>query len=147
MEIQLNKNFEEYKGDFFKGLSAKQTAIGALAAAAGVGGFCLGTLVLGLPATAGVYLALPLCLAVALMGFGRKKGIPLPEYYKGRLGLKKNGQYVYAARSAVDEEKMDEGAPAASGEERPARNKKKEKAKGEARLAPAFLTLPGGDEE
>lgn len=80
MQIPVNKNIDNYKDDFFKGLTMKQTLFAGLTLAVGVGIFAILNLVLHLDATLSIYLSVPFCIPVAAIGFLRPHGMSLNEY-------------------------------------------------------------------
>ena len=59
MQIPVNKNIDNYKDDFFKGLTMKQTLFAGLTLAVGVGVFVILNMVLHVYATLAIYLAVP----------------------------------------------------------------------------------------
>ena len=82
MQFPVNRNIDNYKDDFFKGLTFKQTMFAGLTLAVGVGVFVLLNMVLHLEATVSIYLAVPFCVPIAALGFLRPHGMSLFEYYR-----------------------------------------------------------------
>lgn len=88
MRIPVNKNIDNYKDDFFKGLTLKQTLYAALTLATGVGVFAILNMALHLEATVSIYLSVPFCVPVAALGFLKPHGMSLSEYRKKKKQMK-----------------------------------------------------------
>lgn len=94
MTIRVNKNVDEYRDDFWKGLSLAQTGILLLALLAGVGGFLLGYYVLLLPVNVSLYCAFPTAFPVAAMLL-RHHGMSPLEWVQKKRKLKETPCYLY----------------------------------------------------
>lgn len=81
MQIPVNKNLDEYKDDFYKGLTLKQTVLSVLTVIIGTGIFLLLYLICGIGQTIALYLAVLAALPVAASGFLKIHGLSLPEYF------------------------------------------------------------------
>lgn len=90
MQIPVNKNIDNYKDDFFKGLTMKQTLFAGLTLAVGVGVFAILNMVLHFDATLSIYLAVPFCVPIAALGFLRPHGMSLFEYRRKKKEMKAN---------------------------------------------------------
>ena len=106
MQIPVNKNLDDYKDDVFKGLTLRQAAMAALTVASGILGFAIGHFLLGLPQEASLYCAFPLAFPVAAAGFGRIRGLSIPEYIKRKQAIRRAPVYTY--RPAMLEEGKEE---------------------------------------
>lgn len=82
MQIPVNKNLDEYKDDFYKGLTLKQTVLSILTVIVGTGIFLLLYLICGIGQTMALYLAVLAALPVAASGFLKVHGLSLPEYFR-----------------------------------------------------------------
>lgn len=101
MEIDVNKNIEEYRDDFFHGLSKKQTLTAAVTITLG-SAIILGlTYGAGLPLMSAAYIAIPFSVPVALLGFMRINGMTLPVYLKRMMLVRKSKPYIYEAEEAL----------------------------------------------
>lgn len=95
MQIPVNKNIDEYKDDFFKGLSLQQTAMCAAAVLTGTAAFLTANLVLALPQTVSLYAALPFALPFAAAGFLRIHGMSPVRYFRLKQQTKENPVYYF----------------------------------------------------
>lgn len=93
MKIPVNKNMDEYKDDFFKGLTLRQTAAAALTLVVGIGVFFLCNAI-GIPQELSLYLAMPLAFAVGASGFLEIYGMPPLQYIRKRLRVMRHPLYV-----------------------------------------------------
>ncbi len=113
MQIPVNKDLDDYKEDFFKGLTLRQTVMAALTVAAGIGAFVLFYFVVRLPQTIALYLIFPFAVPVALAGFMKIDGKTPYEYLKMRLRVTSNPVYTFKPISfSVLEEQENEKAEA-----------------------------------
>ncbi|MCD7956775.1 MAG: PrgI family protein [Lachnospiraceae bacterium] len=95
MQIPVNKDINEYKDDFFKGMTLKQTVMCALTLGVGAGCYFLCNGMLGLPQTISLYLVFPAALPFAAAGFLKIDGLPPLEYLKRRRAVTKRAVYRY----------------------------------------------------
>ena len=95
MVIYVNKNIDDYKDDFFKGLTFKQTVISGIAVTTGVCMFLLLHLGLRLPQSLSLYLTLPVVFPLAAAGFVRIHGMNLMQYFRQRKKVRGNHTFVY----------------------------------------------------
>lgn len=93
MQIPVNKNLDEYKDDFYKGLTLKQTVLSVLTVAVGTGVFLLLHSICGMGQTAALYLAILAALPFAASGFLKVHGMSLPEYFRRKREV--TGQVIY----------------------------------------------------
>lgn len=94
MKIPVNKNIDEYKDDFFKGLTLRQTAAAALTLAVGIGVFFVCDIILGIPQGIALYLAMPLAFVTGASGFLEIYGMTPLQYIRKRLRIMRNPLYV-----------------------------------------------------
>lgn len=93
MQIPVNKNLDEYKDDFYKGLTLKQTVLSVLTVVVGTGMFLLLHSICGIGQTAALYLAVLAALPFAASGFLKVHGMALPEYFRRKREV--TGQVIY----------------------------------------------------
>lgn len=95
MQIPVNKDIDDYKDDFFKGMTLRQTTMCVLTLAVGIGCYFLCNSVLGLPQTVSLYLVFPAALPFAAVGFLKIDGMPPLEYLKRRREVTQTPLYRY----------------------------------------------------
>ncbi|MCC8051573.1 MAG: PrgI family protein [Clostridiales bacterium] len=95
MQIPVNKDIDEYKDDFFKGLTMRQTIVCAVTVAVGVCSFLLFSAVLRLPQTISLYLVFPVALPVAAVGLWKIDGLSPLEYLKRKRSVTRTPIYRY----------------------------------------------------
>ncbi|MCD7884276.1 MAG: PrgI family protein [Lachnospiraceae bacterium] len=95
MQIPVNKDIDDYKDDFFKGMTLRQTTMCVLTLAVGIGCYFLCNSVLGLPQTVSLYLVFPVALPFAAAGFLKIDGMPPLEYLKRRREVTQTPLYRY----------------------------------------------------
>ena len=93
MQIPVNKNLDEYKDDFYKGLTLKQTVLSVLTVSVGTGVFLVLYSICGMGQTAALYLAVLAALPLAASGFLKVHGMSLPEYFRRKREV--TGQVIY----------------------------------------------------
>lgn len=93
MQIPVNKNLDEYKDDFYKGLTLKQTVLSVLTVVVGTGMFLLLHSICGIGQTAALYLAVLAALPLAASGFLKVHGLSLSEYFRRKREV--TGQLIY----------------------------------------------------
>lgn len=102
MQISVNKNLDEYKDDFYKGLTLKQTVLSVLTVIVGTSIFLLLHLICGIGQTTALYLAVLAALPVAASGFLKVHGLSLPEYFHKKKAV--NRQTVFFFRPSLLQE-------------------------------------------
>lgn len=99
MNKPINQDIENYKDDFWKGLSLRECMYGAYALIAGtvvIGGAYY---LLGIPLIAAIYLAIPVVFPLGLTGFWKSKnGMTLPNYIKRLIEIRFAQPYVYKSQ-------------------------------------------------
>jgi len=95
VQIPVNKDIDDYKDDFFKGMTLRQTTMCVLTLAVGVGCYFLCNGVLRLPQTVSLYLVFPAALPFAAAGFVKIDGVSPFEYLKRRRAVTRRPLYRY----------------------------------------------------
>ncbi len=95
MMIQVNENIDEYREDFYKGLTLRQTLFSGGAVAAGAAVFLFLNIVIGLPQSIALYAALPAVFPIAAAGFLKIHGMTLAQYLKARRSVREYPVYYY----------------------------------------------------
>ena len=95
MMIQVNENIDEYREDFYKGLTLRQTLFAGSAVAVGAAAYLFLNIMIGLPQTAALYAALPVVFPIAAAGFLKIHGMTLSQYLKARKRVKENPVYYF----------------------------------------------------
>lgn len=96
MQIPVNKNMDEYKDDFFKGLTFKQTMICVAALGTGISVFLFFYLGMGIGQNLSVYLTLPVVFPIAASGFLKIGGMAPREYFRKKKAVKEMPVYFYS---------------------------------------------------
>lgn len=97
MQIPVNKNLDEYKDDFYKGLTLKQTVLSVLTITSGTGIFFVLYSLCHLDQTVSLYLSVPAALPFAVAGFLRIHGMSLWEYVRRKRLVMDRPVYVFQA--------------------------------------------------
>ena len=95
MMIQVNENIDEYREDFYKGLTLRQTLFSGGAVAAGAAAFLFLHIVIGLPQSIALYAALPAVFPIAAAGFLKIHGMTLTQYLKARRNVREHPVYYF----------------------------------------------------
>lgn len=82
LTIEINKDIEEFKDDFAKGLSLRECVYVVATVIAGAGTYLLSNKGAGIPSNISVYMTLAACAPVALCGFYKKNGMYFAEIIK-----------------------------------------------------------------
>ncbi len=94
MQIETNKNIDDYKDDFFKGLTLQQTVAAVAVLISAGGSFAVFYMVLGLPMSISIYAALPFSLPFAAAGFLKIHGISPYVYMKKKRAVQTHPVFV-----------------------------------------------------
>ena len=84
MLIPVNQNIDEYKDDFYKGLTLRQSVISLVTVAVGVLVYLALTGLFHLPQTLALYMTLPVVFPIAAYGFLKIHGMNIAEYLRKR---------------------------------------------------------------
>lgn len=96
MNRPINQDIENYKDDFWKGLTLRECLYGGIAVLAGSGIIGGAYYFWGIPIAAAVYLAIPVVVPIGLNGFWKSKnGMALMDYAIQLLKVKYSEPYVY----------------------------------------------------
>lgn len=99
MNKPINQDIENYKDDFWKGLSLRECMYGGAALIAGIVVIGGAYYLLGIPLIAAIYLAIPVVFPLGLTGFWKSKnGMTLPNYIKRLLEIRYSQPYVYKSQ-------------------------------------------------
>ena len=107
MKVAVNKNIDDYKDDFFKGLTFYQTVMSVLALVSGTAVFFICFGMFGIPQSVSLYLALPAAFIFAASGFLKIDGMAPITYLKKRLYCIRNPLYVSVPDVLADLEERD----------------------------------------
>lgn len=99
MQISVNKNLDEYKDDFYKGLTLRQTVLSIVTVTVGTGIFLLLHSICGMGQTAVLYLSILAALPFAASGFLKIHGMSLQEYFRRKREV--TGQIMYRFESEL----------------------------------------------
>lgn len=107
MMVPVNQNIDEYKDDFFKGLTMRQTmyAIAAVAVSGGLMTFFL--LYLKMNASVAMYITLPIVFPIIAMGFIKVHGLNFREYLERKRKVKQQPVFFYEPEILFEMENSD----------------------------------------
>jgi hypothetical protein len=94
INVQVNKDFAEYTGDFFKGFSFIQTIFGVITVLIAAGAYIL-LYISGIPSMICVYVGVFLGLPVGFIGFFKMNGMGLVEYLVRKNRVEKSSALLY----------------------------------------------------
>ena len=95
MLIPVNQNIDEYKDDFYKGLTLRQSVISLVTVAVGVLVYLALTGLFGLPQTLALYMTLPVVFPIAAYGFLKIHGMNIAEYLRKSSAVKERSSYSF----------------------------------------------------
>lgn len=95
MMVPVNQNIDEYKDDFFKGLTMRQTmyAIAAVAVSGGLMAFFL--IYLKMNASVAMYITLPIVFPIIAVGFIKIHGMNFRDYLREKRKVKQRPVFFY----------------------------------------------------
>lgn len=95
MMVPVNQNIDEYKDDFFKGLTMRQTmyAIAAVVVSGGLMTFFL--LYLKMNASVAMYITLPIVFPIIAVGFIKIHGMNFRDYMKEKRKVRQKPVFFY----------------------------------------------------
>jgi len=99
--IRINKNIEEYKDDFWKGLTFQQTIFSGVTVVLGTGSFFIANLTIGLPQMVSIYVAILFALPCALMGFKKIHGMTILQYLHCKKKVMNTPLLIYQSEKSV----------------------------------------------
>lgn len=97
MQIQINKDFQEYKEDFWRGFSLKELLSIGIATGTCAGFIFLLYQFLHIPLTGAVYLSVPVAIPILMTGFYRYQGMTLAELIRERIWQARTEILAYEA--------------------------------------------------
>ena len=103
MLIPVNQNIDEYKDDFYKGLTLRQSVISLITIAVGAVVYLTLTGVLHLPQSLALYLTLPVVFPIAAYGFLKIHGMNIAEYLRKRGAVKERSSYAFIPQMLIEE--------------------------------------------
>lgn len=103
MLIPVNQNIDEYKDDFYKGLTMRQSVISLITIAVGAVVYLTLTGVLHLPQSLALYLTLPVVFPIAAYGFLKIHGMNIAEYLRKRGAVKERSSYAFIPQMLIEE--------------------------------------------
>ncbi|MGF6991342.1 hypothetical protein M2150_002617 [Lachnospiraceae bacterium PM6-15] len=105
MKIEINRDFEQYKDDFFRGLNKRETISLGLLLFLNLGGVLSCLFLFDIPVLLGIYIILPLDILVGLIGFfpASRIGVGFIELAKRSWRLKFTPTIYYASREFTRE--------------------------------------------
>lgn len=95
MLIPVNQNIDEYKDDFYKGLTLRQSVISLVTVAVGVLVYLALTGLFHLPQTLALYMTLPVVFPIAAYGFLKIHGMNIAEYLRKSGAVKERSSYSF----------------------------------------------------
>ena len=104
MLIPVNQNIDEYKDDFYKGLTLRQSVISLITIAVGAAVYLTLTGVLHLPQSLALYLTLPVVFPIAAYGFLKIHGMNIAEYFRKRGAVKERSSYAFIPQMLMEED-------------------------------------------
>ena len=110
MLIPVNQNIDEYKDDFYKGLTLRQSVISLITVAVGAGVYLALTVLLKLPQSLALYLTLPVVFPIAAYGFLKIHGMNIAEYIRKRGAVKERNAYSFVPQMLMDSQGITEEA-------------------------------------
>ena len=102
MLIPVNQNIDEYKDDFYKGLTLRQSVISLVTVAVGVAVYLALTMIFHLPQTLALYLTLPVVFPIAAYGFLKIHGMNIAEYVRKSGAVKEHSSYSFIPQMLMD---------------------------------------------
>lgn len=111
MQIPVNKNIDEYKDDFFKGLTFRQTIVMAGVFLTAGAGFLSSTVMLHIPSSLAVYFAFPPAFLVGAAGIMRVHGMTLMEWRKKKKQVAVRPYLTYSPCLTETPEVMEKAGP------------------------------------
>lgn len=103
MQRRINKDIDAYKGDFFKGLTMRETICGGIAIAVGTAVICAATFA-GIPTTLATLGVLFISGPILLIGFYQNNGMSFIKFVSCLLRLQSSPAYKYISQERTDME-------------------------------------------
>ncbi len=102
MLIPVNQNIDDYKDDFYKGLTLRQSVISLITVAVGAVVYLALTGLLHLPQSLSLYMTLPVVFPIAAYGFLKIHGMNIAEYVRKRGTVKEHSSYSFVPQMLAE---------------------------------------------
>ena len=110
MLIPVNQNIDEYKDDFYKGLTLRQSVISLITVGVGALVYMTLTMVLGLPQSLSLYMTLPVVFPIAAYGFLKIHGMNIAEYMRKRGAVKERSTCSFIPQMLIADSEYTDSA-------------------------------------
>nr|WP_297884237.1 PrgI family protein [uncultured Blautia sp.] len=107
MNIPMNKNMDEYKDDFYKGMDAKQVGFAVLVILMGGGAFLAAQYIFHVPQLLSVYVAMVFAAPPAVVGFIPVYDMPMLKFLAVRRKVIDNSLLVYDSEYLIQVDKTE----------------------------------------
>lgn len=101
MNIPINRNIDEFKDDFFKGLTFRQTCFSAITLFSGTAGFVIVNVAFGIPQAISIYVTIMCAAPWAVWGFIRIKGMSAKDYLQKRFYVMAHPIFLYRSAEGL----------------------------------------------
>ena len=103
MLIPVNQNIDDYKDDFYKGLTLRQSVISLITVAVGVVVYLALTGLFHLPQSLSLYMTLPVVFPIAAYGFLKIHGMNIAEYIRKSGAVKERSSYAFIPQMLMED--------------------------------------------
>ena len=103
MLIPVNQNIDDYKDDFYKGLTLRQSVISLITVAVGVCVYLVLTGLLRLPQSLSLYMTLPVVFPIAAYGFLKIHGMNVAEYIRKSGAVKERSSFAFIPQMLMED--------------------------------------------
>ena len=103
MLIPVNQNIDDYKDDFYKGLTLRQSVISLITVAVGVVVYLALTGLFHLPQSLSLYMTLPVVFPIAAYGFLKIHGMNIAEYIRKSGAVKERSSYEFIPQMLMED--------------------------------------------
>ena len=112
MLIPVNQNIDDYKDDFYKGLTLRQSVICLATVIVGAAVYLGLTGIFRLSQTAALYMTLPVIFPIAAYGFLKIHGMNIAEYLRKRGRVKERSSFSFIPQMLLCEGAEEAGSRA-----------------------------------
>ena len=112
MLIPVNQNIDDYKDDFYKGLTLRQSVICLATVIVGAAVYLGLTGIFRLSQTAALYMTLPVIFPIAAYGFLKIHGMNIAEYLRKRGRVKERSSFSFIPQMLICEGAEEAGSRA-----------------------------------
>lgn len=99
MKIPMNKDMEEFKEDFYKGLNLKETVLAVFIFLAGLGIFVWAYFFMGMSQNTSAFLTMVVTFPTGIAVYRKKYGMSMMEYYFRIWDVKRHPLYLYETQT------------------------------------------------